>query len=299
MFTADEKSISAIIPLNDPSFLENIKSLQNFKLIREVIVLNNSGEGISKYIRSKKFLVEDVQKFDHGGTRNLGASISKGDILLFMTQDARPCGDDFDINIIRSFSGKVKLVYGKHIPLEENPFEAFERRFLYGERVVVKPAKFKPDGRIDFPDFFASDVCLAVDRNTFWEVGGYPENVISSEELILSYKIVRAGYKIMYNPSVKVFHSHHNEKILESFRRWFDVGVFFSYYPFVKRGFYKFAIHLFISEFIFLLFKHPNLIGNLIARGGIRFIAIQIGLRYKYIPSNFKKCFSMNKSFWI
>lgn len=33
------------------------------------------------------------EEFDHGGTRNMGASISQADIVLYMTQDAIPADD--------------------------------------------------------------------------------------------------------------------------------------------------------------------------------------------------------------
>ncbi len=293
------KHISAIVPFNDTRFINNIKVLTDFELISEVVILNNSGHNISRKIHGKKVIVEEVHDFDHGGTRNLGARISKGDILLFMTQDARPHGKDFDRNIISSFFGKVKAVYGKHIPDCENPFEIFERNFVYGDNILLKPGcstKNNRKCRIKFPDFFASDVCFAVDRQTFKEVGGFPENVISSEELILSYKIINSGYKIMYNPLVKVVHSHHTEDMIKNFKRWFDVGVFFFYYPYLSEGFYRFAFELFLREFLFFLVNNPHLIGKLMLRGVVRFIAMRLGLMHRYIP--FREHLSLNKNFW-
>lgn len=293
------KKISAIIPFNDVRFINNIKVLTSFDLISEVVVLNNSGQNISRKIHEKKVIVEEVCDFDHGGTRNLGACISKGDILLFMTQDACPHGRDFDRNIISSFFGVVKAVYGKHVPDCEDPFEIFERNFIYGDNILLKPrcsTKKNKKCRIKFPDFFASDVCFAVDRQVFKEVGGFPENVISSEELILSYKIINSGYKIMYNPLVKVVHSHHSEDMIKNFKRWFDVGVFFSYYPHLSEGFYRFAFELFLKEFLFFLGNNPHLIGKLMLRGAVRFMAMRLGLVHRYIP--FREHLSLNKNFW-
>ena len=292
------KLISVIIPFNELKFVKNINILCDFELVREVIVLNNSGRDIRRFFSDERFSIIDIDNFDHGRVRNEGAKQSKGDILLFMTQDAIPLGEDFDIKISESFSYDIKGVYGKHVVLiGSSPFEKFEREMFYGDEKIIKPVV--RNEKLGFQDVFVSNVCFAVDRNVFFEVGGFPENIISSEELILSYKIIKAGYRIMYNPDIQVEHSHHSDGVLKDFKRWFDLGVFFSEYPEIYSGFIKIPIYIFTREFLFFLLNSPSLIPKLLFRGFVRALAIQLGMNYRVIPWYLRYKLSLNKNFWL
>lgn len=295
--------ISVIIPVSDPKYFENHKTLLKYKEINEVIILDSSLSlgNIEDRVNGKRVLVLQEDSFDHGSTRNKGASLAKGDILLFMTQDARPYGDNFTAEIISSIDDQVKAVYGKHVVGDDqNIFEKFEREFVYNDNIVTKSWKSK----LKFEDIFVSNVCFAVEKKIFELLGGFPENVICSEELIISFKLLRSGYKVMYNPNLKVWHFH-NESSLENFRRWFDVGVAFSKTPYVFSGFRRYALNIVISELLFLiknpdLVKNPNLMAEFFKRIILRFLAFEIGKRYK-ILNNFGidiRNLSKNKSFW-
>lgn len=295
--------ISVIIPVSDPKYFENQKALVKYRDIEEIIILDSSLSlgNIKDRINDKRILVFQEHSFDHGSTRNKGAKLAKGDILLFMTQDARPYGDNFTEEIISSIDEQVKAVYGKHVVGDDqNIFERFERKFVYNDNITTKSCK----PRLNFEDIFVSDVCFAVEKRVFELLGGFPENVICSEELILSFKLLRAGYKVMYNPNLKVWH-YHNESSLETFRRWFDVGVAFSKTPYVFSGFRRYALNIVISEFLFLVKKkdlteNPNLIAEFFKRIMFRFLAFEIGKRYR-ILENFGidiRNLSKNKSFW-
>ena len=286
--------ISAIVPFSDRRYYKNLRQLLKYPEIREIIVLDSSGSSDIPNMKESdcrfKFIIEE--NFDHGGTRNKGARVASGKILLFMTQDSIPYGENFAKEIINSFSGKIGAVYGRHIADKKNPFEFIERKILYPDYTIVK--RYKP--KMKFQDFFVSDVCFAVDRDIFQSVGGFPENIISSEELILSMKILMSGFEIMYNPNICVLHTH-NDGFLRSFKRWFDVGVFFSFYPDAREGFFGFAVKLFLKEFSYFLMKNPQLCAQLFLRAFVRAVGISAGMNWR-IFGKYSYYLSLNRKFF-
>ena len=93
------KSVTVIIPtLNGEEKIELIlKSLkEQTKQPLEIIIVDSSSTDKTVELARKegaKIISIARDSFDHGETRNLAAKESKGDYLLYMTQDAIP----FDI----------------------------------------------------------------------------------------------------------------------------------------------------------------------------------------------------------
>ena len=49
------------------------------------------------------------EEFDHGGTRNMGASISQADIVLYMTQDAIPADNRLTERFVEVFKSNPEI----------------------------------------------------------------------------------------------------------------------------------------------------------------------------------------------
>ncbi len=288
-------TISAVVPINQISFFENVRFLASFPEIVNIVIANNTNRKLESF--SEKVLIIDVPKFDHGATRNLCSKFAKGDILLFMTQDAIAYDDYFAKEIIDSFRNDdaIKAVYGKHIcPMYSDIFERFERNYVYPD--IPRIQSFKT--QMKFEDVFVSNTCFCVLKDVFWEVGGFPSNIICSEELVLSLKILQRGYLIMYNPKVRVVHCH-NEDMRRTFGRWFDIGVFFSDYKFIYElmKVKSYGKALILSEVRYFSRK-PYVLPKLIVRAAIRYLALELGLYSRFIPDSLKKRISLNKYFW-
>lgn len=288
--------ISVILPISEREYFKNLKNLLKYPEICEVIVVDSShseSHEIREFSNDDRLKFIREEQFDHGASRNRGAKLARGEILLFMTQDAVPFEDNFAREIISSFSGKIRAVYGKQIADESNVFEFFERKNLYPDYQIIK--RYKTN--MTFQDFFVSDACFAVEKEIFWNLGGFPENIISSEELILSIKILKSGYYILYNPNVKVLHTH-NENLVRNFKRWFDVGVAFSHYPEVRRGFFGFAGKLCVKELVYFLKKDPSSLFYLLARIFVRSAGIALGMNWRMF-GKYSYYLSLNKNFFI
>ena len=170
--------VSVIIPTrNGEQYLWQLLVTLREQSLRpdQILVIDSSSEDNTVKI-CRAFAVDiipiDVRNFDHGGTRNLAASKAIGDILVWMTQDALFRDAECLGNLIRPlFDFKIAASYGRQIPREEaNPIERFARVFNY-------PLAGRIKGLDDLPllgvkTFFFSNVCSAVKRGPFQEVGG-------------------------------------------------------------------------------------------------------------------------------
>ena len=246
------------------------------------------------------FIQIEAKTFDHGGTRNLGASRAIGDILVFMTQDALPRETGCLENLIRPlYDYEIAASYGRQIPKEDaNPVEVFVRSFNYPSVEITKGIEDLP--RLGVKTFFFSNACSAVKKTAFIEVGGFPNKTIMNEDMFLAAKLLQKGYKIAYQADAVVYHSH-NYSIGTQFKRYFDIGVFFNRNRWIrdsakseKEGF------KYLKEMLGVLVdnRHWNWIPYALVDTANRFLGYRIGLLEKVLPLWLKKRISFNKNYW-
>lgn len=167
----------------------------------------------------------DPAEFNHGKTRNLGARLSRGEFLVYVTQDALPLRNDWLHTIMASFKDdKVAAVYGKQVPWRNaRPPEKFFYHYYFPAHSTVleyngKKCFFGSEGNI-----FISNVNSAI-RKSVWVKFKFSENIPMAEDKDFAKNVLFAGYKIVYDPNPCVFHSH-NFGVLSVFKRFFDFGV--------------------------------------------------------------------------
>jgi len=192
----------------------------------EIIVIDSSSGDPTVNIADgmgAKTIVIPQSAFNHGGTRNRAAKEAKGDILIFMTQDALPC----DTILIEKLTGPLRdppvaAAFGRHIPYQNaSLLEAFARGFNYPEQGSIKGINdVKAYG---IKTFFFSNACSAIKKDTFLKVGLFPEGIPSNEDMLLAAKLIINGHKIAYVPDAKVIHSH-NYSLLKQFGRYYNIG---------------------------------------------------------------------------
>lgn len=220
--------ISVIIPtLNAEKTLDNlINSLINQTLPPfEIIIIDSSSDDKTIQIAKNKgvnILQISRNHFNHGETRNMAAHYAKGEILMFMTQDALPV-DKFLIKKLTSPLNidNIAASFARHIPDNNaSPLEEFARMFNYPEEEYIRG---KEDiSRFGIKTFFFSNVCSAVKKNIFLDAGAFPR-VRANEDMIFSAKLILNGFKIAYVPEARVIHSH-NYFLLKQFIRYYNIG---------------------------------------------------------------------------
>jgi rhamnosyltransferase len=298
--------VSVIVPTrNGGRSLERLfRTLkeQTFKPVQILVVDSSSDDDTSSICKASgaDFIQIDAKIFDHGGTRKLAATTADGDTMVFLTQDVLFKDVDCLKNLIRPLEDPtIAASYGRQIPKEDdNPVEKFVRSFNYPSGEVIKEIDDLP--RLGVKTFFFSNACSAIRKGPYEEVGGFPDKTIMNEDMFLAAKLIMKGYKIAYQPRAIVYHSH-NYSLTKQFRRYFDIGVFFSTNRWIKdvARSEREGIRFLKEEIIFLSANgQKDWIPYALVDTAIRFLGYRVGLLKEKLPLSVKRKVSYNKGFW-
>ena len=120
--------VDVIIPTYRPGseFRQLISKLQKQEYpIHKIIIINTEVGEFPQMLESEPYQIEVThirqEEFDHGGTRNMGASISQADIVLYMTQDAIPADNRLTERLVEVFKNnpEIGIAYGRQLPRED------------------------------------------------------------------------------------------------------------------------------------------------------------------------------------
>ena len=270
----------------------------------EIIVIDSSSSDETAEVaraHRAKIIVIDRKNFDHGGTRNLGVRSSAGNPIIFMTQDVMPADERVVENLVESLELRdVALCYGRQKARPDaNPVETFARRFNYPEQGFVR----SQDDTASFGlrTFFCSNVCSAVKRREFEAVGGFPERIIMNEDMLLAAKMLRAGYKVVYEPSAVVYHSH-NYSLLEQFKRYFDIGAVLKQSGLAAAaGRAEGEGMRYLREQMAYLVREKEWLWlpYALAQALVKYSGFRLGFLENLMPRHLKVYLSMNAGFWV
>jgi rhamnosyltransferase len=166
-----------------------------------------------------------AEEFHHGKTRNLGAELSSGKIVAYITQDALPLHDDWLEKLTEDLRDPgVAMVVGRQIPWHDTkPPEKFFYDYYFPEhRIEV----FRGVSRSYRDSMFISNVSSAIKRNV-WQDLKFSENMIRGEDKEFANRVLLAGWKIVYRPDAAVYHAH-DFGLWSLFRTSADIGVALS-----------------------------------------------------------------------
>lgn len=300
-------NITVIIPtLNaEKNIAELIMSLKSQSLPPlEIIVIDSASEDRTTEIARGlgcTVITIDRAEFNHGGTRNLGAEASRGEVLVFLTQDALPVDNNLLQNLVAPLAANPEIAasFGRHIARSDAvPPERFARLFNYPDIPMIKGKEDLP--RLGIKTFFFSNVCSAIKKSSFEAVDRFPERALTNEDMAIAAKLVLKGYKIAYVPEAAVWHSH-NYSVPHYFRRYFDIGAFLSGNERLKGHSKAESEGLkFTKEQLLYLFRnnHYRWIPYSIALTLAKFIGYRLGQMEDKLPVRIKRSLSLQKNFW-
>ena len=172
----------------------------------------------------------DQNEFNHGATRNLGASLSRGRYVAFVVQDALPVDEGWLSAMVENLEEDetVAGVYGRQIPRPESspltralmddwPTSGLERR----EQFAGGPEGYRrmaPATRRAFATFDNVSSCV---RRSVWEDLPF-ESTSFGEDIRWGKAVVEAGYKLVYEPRSAVLHSHERGALYDLRRHYAD-----------------------------------------------------------------------------
>lgn len=308
----DTGKVDVIIPVYRPDeklerLIEKLK-IQTMKpahiLFLQTMVGDSEDERVEEVLKraeNMKIIPVDKDEFDHGGTRNQGASLSEAEYMLFMTQDAVPEDEYLIENMYRHITSEEKIAtaYARQTPGEAaGVIESYTRMFNYPEESSVKSSDDLK--RLGIKTYFCSNACAMYKKSVYEELGGFVTETIFNEDMIFASRVIGAGYKIAYAADARVVHSH-KYTYREQLTRNFDLGVSQRQYREIFESIKSESegIRL-IKDTIRHLVRCGKwyLIPDLIFQSGFKFIGYRLGLRYEKLPGWLVKKLSMNKRYW-
>lgn len=198
----------------------------------EVIVVDSGSRDDSvEQARRRGVRVEQIDpaEFGHGRTRNYLASLSRGDFLVFITQDARPANVHWLHNLVEG-CGSAPEVAGAFGPHRAHPGARLVtqrelQEHFAGFGNVLSRVRMEDRERFDrevghrqFLHFFSNNnSCL---RRSVWEHLPFPD-VMFAEDQTWMLAAIKAGYSKAYVPEAAVYHSH-DFGVWETLQRNFD-----------------------------------------------------------------------------
>lgn len=298
--------ISVIIPtLNASRYIKKLLEALYHQEVKnlEIILIDSSSEDDTLKIAEAfgvKPIVIQRKAFDHGKTRNLAVKHSRGEIILFLTQDARPADNHYIKNLITPLADKkIAAAYGRQKPSEiAKPPERFARLFNYPEKPFIKGADDKTT--LGIKTFFFSNVCSAIKRKEFEEVGCFLQKAIVNEDMFFAAALIDHGYKIAYVPTAVVIHSHYYS-FVQHFKRYFDIGVFMKQ----NHGLFKDiqpegeGMKFVIGEINYLWKEGAyHYIPYAFGESFFKYLGFKFGYRYDKLPMKLIRTFTMHGHYW-
>lgn len=216
MILQGEYMISVIIPtLNAENEIYKLISKLNSQTKRpdEIIVVDSESEDdtvkICRQFENVHCISVKRSDFDHGKTRDFALRESKGEYIVFMTQDAIPYDDLLIEKIIKPFlqDDRIGIVSARQIPKENaSQYEKLIRKYNYPSESYIR--KKEDISTLGIKAFFSSDVCSAYRRTYYFDCGGFEYPLKTNEDMFMSAAMLRKNYRIMYCADAIVYHSH-------------------------------------------------------------------------------------------
>ncbi len=213
MFIMQKIYASVIIPCYnaEKTILKTLEALENqsFKKPFEVLICDDGSkdrtlEVVKDFTKKSKIPVRIFANKHKGPAwqRNFGAKKARGKIIVFTDSDCIP-GKNWLKEMIKPIeNGKAIGVQGTYRTLnKESVIARFE-----GYEIEKRHERMKKEKHIDFIGTFSASYV----KDVFIKFGGFDTRfkTASGEDPELSYRMAKAGYKLVFNPKAYVYHPH-------------------------------------------------------------------------------------------
>jgi GT2 family glycosyltransferase len=205
-----------IITYNRPDdaleLLKNIAQLDGAtELLEEIVLVNNAStadySAVEDYIQNNQHLpfyyYHSNENLGVARGRNLAIEKSKAPILIMLDDDAVLQNKDALVNLLKDYEHtsttkpkaiiSFKVLYYETLTMQQNafPHKQFKK---YSQKHF-------------FETYYYAGGAHAIKREALEKVGSYPIDFFyGMEEYDLSYRLLNAGYSIVYSDSVTMLH---------------------------------------------------------------------------------------------
>jgi len=249
--------ISVIIPVykNNQVFLNNLKKNLKFFDDCEILIVNDDPEkSIKKQIIAFKnkniFLIENKNNIGFGQSVNTGAKHAKGDYLFLLNTDVI-LNDKSYLHALKHFNKNHDLFAVSFAQIERDK-KIVGKNIIYFKDGLFCHRKAN-DLNFGLNAWAEGGACL-IDKKKFNYLGGF-DNLYSPfywEDVDLSYRAWKAGFKILFDPKILVEHYHET-----TIKKYFDKNkvqtiAYRNQLIFTLKNATDFDL---ITKFIFFVFK--------------------------------------------
>lgn len=212
-----------------------------------ICIDSRSTDGTYEWLRGQSDIhLETTDDFQHGRTRNQGASLGRAEYIMFLTQDAIPTNDQWLYNFITVMRHYKQAAggFGRHEAHPEHPgqkekiakvFRTFDDYPLCVSKGtdLARWADPADRGWRRFMHFYSdNNSCM---RRSVWEKYPYPE-IEFGEDQAWADIIIKAGYSKLYVPTACVHHSHDFTPEQETKRQEIEREFFRSHFGYDNDG---------------------------------------------------------------
>jgi rhamnosyltransferase len=292
-----DQMVSILIPTYNagPSFKTLLDALSRQQLrLFEIIVVDSSSSdetlSVAKSGRVQTHLIPK-QEFDHGATRNFMGALAKGDILVYLTQDALPVDDTSIPTLVSGLltDHRIAAAFGRQIPhANATAFAAHLRTFNYPAQSHRRTLEDR--SRYGMKTFFCSNSFAAYRRKALDTVGWFQAGSLLAEDLQVCARLLKHGYQSAYVAEAVVHHSH-NYSVRQDFARYFDLGAFFQKEQWLLEefGHAEWEGFRFLFSEVSFLIKHglPHYIPVSLLRMAAKGAGYRLGHLSPYLPQSF------------
>ncbi len=186
---------------------------QTIKDVETIVVDSGSTDRTLDIVR--EFPVKLIQiapdDFTFGYSLNVGCREASGDYLVLLSAHAVPCDENWLGSLLRPFQHPlVAGVWGSDHTWADSVDT------LVGEcrrPTVLDVINYGPGNAVW--GFAAANAAIL---RKVWQEYHFDEKLIASEDKDWAWRVIRAGYKIAYEPSAAVYHEH-NLSLRQAYRR--------------------------------------------------------------------------------
>jgi len=282
-----------------PQVLEMLRRQETPFPFEILAIDSGSRDGSRELLASHSIRVTDIppSEFHHSRTRNLGAELARGELLVWLAADAIPLSAQWLAQLTRPFGDPSTMgAYGRQVArVEHGPLQSFRLAFIYPAASCVRTAADAQRGNGRAYSFSDVNSCV---RKTFWAQHRYPEEIPLAEDIAMAGAILDGGYSIAYVAEACVLHSH-AFSAKQFFRRYYAHGAAYrsiglggeSRGPRVRRDGLRYAL----SELSWCLWRHGlRWAMRSAAASAAKALGYWLGRNEGHLPSLIRRGFAYN-----